>query len=79
LSAVTVYPVPANMFVQISGVAPQDITGLKILDMSGKVVQIINTTNVSSNISVSEIPNGFYLLEITSGTNSVVRKICVQH
>lgn len=79
LSSVTVYPVPANTYVQIGGINPQDITGLKILDLNGKVVQIINTTNMNSNIQVSEIPNGFYLLEISSGTNSIVKKICVQH
>jgi uncharacterized repeat protein (TIGR01451 family) len=79
LSSVTVYPVPANTFVQISGITPQDITGLKILDMSGKVVQIINQNISGSVIQVSEIPNGFYFLEITSGMNSIVKKICVQH
>jgi uncharacterized repeat protein (TIGR01451 family) len=79
LGSITVYPVPANTFVQISGINPQDITGLKILDLNGKVVQILNTTNANSNISVSEIANGFYLLEIISGMNSILKKICIQH
>ncbi len=79
LNAVTVYPIPANTYVQISGINPQDITSLKIYDLNGKVVQIINQTVTSSYVQVSEIPNGFYLLEIYSGMNSIVRKICIQH
>lgn len=79
LSSVTAYPVPANSIVYIGGINPQDITGLKILDMSGKVIQVINQNMASGFVSVSEISNGFYLLEITSGNISTVRKICVQH
>lgn len=78
LSSVTVYPMPANTYVQIGGINLQDITGLKILDLNGKVIQIINA-NINASIQVSEIPNGLYLLEITSGTNSIVKKICIQH
>lgn len=65
-STIQVYPNPANEFVQMD--LNQQVsknTELKILDLSGKVLQIMSLPSSSFKINTSELPVGQYILQLT--------------
>ncbi len=77
-SSMTIYPVPANDYVFINGIASEDVTSIQILDLNGRLIETVkNVSNLM--IPVNELTNGIYLMEIKSGEYKTTRKICIQH
>jgi hypothetical protein len=73
----SVYPTPANELIYIKGIEPQEISGIRIYDVNGKLVQTFKQG--ISIIPVNELSNGLYMMQIESENENIVRKICVQH
>ncbi len=74
---IKVYPNPASQFLTIQ--SPFDFNSLKIFDLTGK--QIYENTTITTNlynIDLSEIPSGFYTLQIYFNNNFVVKKFVKQ-
>lgn len=59
-SAVKIYPNPASDFIHIDGIEAAEV---HIYNVVGQLVKTVNSTN---EIQVSDLPNGTYLLRITS-------------
>jgi hypothetical protein len=50
----------------------EEITNMALYDVSGKQMDVTLTNN---SIDVSNLPNGFYMLKITSEEGIVSRKV----
>ena len=76
-----IYPNPANHKITID--APvQGIQGLRIYNVNGQMVYTdaqINGQN-QVHLDVNELPEGFYIVQITDNANQVItKKISVVH
>ncbi|EAQ43011.1 T9SS type A sorting domain-containing protein [Polaribacter sp. MED152] len=71
-SNLTVYPNPANSFVNIS--SSENISGVEVYNVIGK--RVLQVTNVVNNsIDVSSLSKGMYILKIASGDSVATKKI----
>lgn len=68
-NSVKVYPNPATDNLYIEG---EDILGVEVLDMNGRVVRSIAN---AGTIDMSELSNGVYMVRTTTGNGISVRKI----
>jgi hypothetical protein len=79
----SVFPNPANDYVGLSFTidAPQDIK-TELMTITGEIIFSDNVPNFrgtyQKNLDVSALAKGLYLLRVTSGQGTLVRKIAVQ-
>lgn len=69
-----VYPSPANNFVTITAEST-DAYGLKITDLSGKVMMNSELSGMDNTVDVSNYASGIYLFEIKSGNRTDTIKV----
>lgn len=74
---ISVYPNPASQGLFVN----TELTnyGLQILDLTGKVVANYNNLSEVSQIDITKLNSGVYLIKINSDTKNVTRKIIVKH
>jgi hypothetical protein len=73
---ITIYPNPANESLSISH-KTIDALSIKILDLAGRILSTL-TTSGTNMINTSNLDNGVYLVEITTGEKKSVKKIVIQ-
>lgn len=74
----SIYPNPANDNITIDyGTASKNYS-VKIYDATGKIVKSIERTNAKTNISISDLNNGIYLMNVNDGQNSAVHRFVKQ-
>lgn len=75
-SAISVYPNPSSNIVNIS--AEITLDEIDIITINGQVLQQIkNPSFENNNYTISNLPNGFYFLKLSSGSNSVTKKVLI--
>lgn len=75
-STVSVYPNPAHGHINIS--SDRDLKEIQVVSVNGQVVlQIQNPAFVDHNYSIDNLPQGFYLLKLSTENQSTVRKVIV--
>ncbi len=75
----SIYPNPANDVVYIDNTSADAIVGIKITDLTGKVVYENNSTNGTSNsIDISALSAGNYLIEINRGSSLSTQALSIQ-
>jgi endonuclease I len=75
-NAISIYPNPSSNIVNISA----DITldEIDIITINGQVLeQIKNPSFENNNYPISNLPKGFYFLKLSSGSNSVTKKVLI--
>uniref|UniRef100_UPI002637319B beta strand repeat-containing protein n=1 Tax=uncultured Aquimarina sp. TaxID=575652 RepID=UPI002637319B len=79
-NGLTVYPIPSNNTINITGEISLAIKRADIFDIQGKLVlsQKLNTSSVINTIDISSIRSGFYLMTIHSETGSATKRIIKQ-
>ncbi len=70
---VSIYPNPAKDVIKILNDKDLNITNIEILDLTGRTVL---STDKSSGINISELPEGQYFVKIY-GTTTIVRKLFI--
>lgn len=77
---ISVYPVPANDFVNV-GCNGTDLVIVQLFSVTGQLVWSESSLNKDiAQIPLSEIPNGFYIVQMISSDNQTfTQKIQVQH
>ncbi|MBO7459836.1 MAG: T9SS type A sorting domain-containing protein [Bacteroidales bacterium] len=70
---VSIYPNPAKDVIKILNDNSLNITSIEILDLTGRTVL---STDKSSGINISELPEGQYFVKIY-GTTTIVRKLFI--
>jgi hypothetical protein len=77
LTAISVYPNPANNSLRISGRSGK--LDLTMMDQTGRLVKSASLTSSYSEINVLDLAEGIYVLRMTDGKNVSVRKIVISH
>lgn len=67
----SIYPNPANDFITINGL--NKIENVQIIDLNGQIRNSID--NPSSEISISDLDKGIYLLRVTTGDQMITKKL----
>ncbi len=70
LSKVTIYPNPNNGLLTIENNSGENNSILRITDLTGKTVYSTNTKNTVTEINLSQLENGIYIVEIN--TNNTI-------
>jgi hypothetical protein len=74
-SKISIYPNPANEFVQIA--SEENITGIEIYNLIGKKV-ISSSSLINNKIDVSNLSKGIYVLKVMSNKLVGSRKIIIE-
>ena len=77
LQSVSLYPNPAsNNTVNIYSETTLD--KIEIINLNGQMVRTVDTNSEVDNVyTISDLPQGFYLVRLASGNESVVKKLIV--
>nr|WP_256439446.1 T9SS type A sorting domain-containing protein [Aquimarina sp. MMG015] len=71
---VSLYPNPANRYVDITNASMLGVSSIKIYNVQGEL--IMNNVFQSAPIDISALASGFYLVEINNDSgDSVVKKL----
>ena len=73
-----VYPNPAERILSITTDKSFNNSDFKLYDMSGRVVLNGNITNLKTDISVTDMPRGMYVLEFGNSFKRVKKKIILK-
>ena len=68
----TLYPNPAQKYLQINSDSDNPIDQITISDLSGKII-LVQTQNTNT-LNIEPLSNGMYFLEILSGDKKVTKK-----
>ena len=82
LDQIVVFPNPANDYLFVNRpFAGQGSIVLNLFSMPGEKIASWQEIPVSGKImlDIRSLPQGFYLLEIVSGTDKVIRKVSIVH
>ncbi|WP_290838323.1 endonuclease [Flavobacterium sp.] len=76
VSTVTVYPNPAHDRINIS--SDRDLQDIEVISVNGQVVRHIDHPTFSNQeFTIENLPNGFYLIKLSTGEQSIVKKVIV--
>jgi hypothetical protein len=84
ISALKVYPTPANDIIHISfALSNADQVHIALSDVTGKTIEVRNTNTSAGNnelsIPVADLPAGMYLLRVHTANETITNKISVVH
>jgi hypothetical protein len=74
---ILIYPNPATDVITIQ-MSNTEASTIEIIDVTGKVVLIRNNQAQRATIDINNLPNGIYLVRVSSGSNMEVQKIIKQ-
>jgi hypothetical protein len=78
-TSLSVYPQPANDVLYVNNVG-YSTSKLSIYALDGRMLLSKDATNVSEqNLQVSTVPSGIYLLKLTNGVESSIKKVIIKH
>jgi hypothetical protein len=72
-----VYPNPADNFVLVDVPQAWEIERAVIIDVAGKVVQVLNPKNIVNPIEISSLAEGLYFIRITTSTSVVQERFVI--
>ncbi|KAA1245487.1 T9SS type A sorting domain-containing protein [Aquimarina sp. RZ0] len=70
---ISLYPNPANKYINIRNLNRGGITSIKIFNIQGK--QIMSKSIDSNPIDISILPRGIYILKINNSGNTLIKKL----
>lgn len=78
-SLLSVFPNPASGFVNINLLEGQNISSVRLIDGTGRLVRNESGIgNASHQINISNLPSGIYSIQVQSGKHLFVRKLVVE-
>jgi endonuclease I len=77
LENVSIYPNPSNDGI-INITTEANLNEINVISVNGQLIQQIkNPIGIDTNYSVSNLPKGFYFLQLNSNNQSVIKKIVI--
>jgi hypothetical protein len=76
-----VYPVPSTSEITVSLKESAGMETLKIFNLAGNLVKQVNLkgeNNLQLTVPVSELPAGYYLVQVSGPQNALTKKIVKQ-
>ena len=77
-STVSLFPNPANDAFNLTVGAELTGTIYSVYDMTGRKILAGNIENETTQVSVRDISGGIYLVEISDGVNTIVKRLAIQ-
>ena len=77
ITSPNVFPNPVQQFLQISQLWQDDIKRIVLLNMLGQEVQVLQTKDVSATLDVGKLPDGVYVLFVSTEKKSFSKKIVI--
>jgi beta-glucanase (GH16 family) len=78
----SVFPNPCikgnSLTVKVKNYNPHALANVGLIDMSGKIVSSETANKESFNIPTDNLKEGLYMVKVTNGTNSYVRKVVMK-
>jgi hypothetical protein len=76
-----IYPNPATDRIYINASLNSPGAQITLLDLNGRVINLVECTQSITNtsMSTSDLPNGMYLMQLSSGKVNKTIKISVNH
>lgn len=78
-SMVSIYPNPANQSLSIMNPEKVEMKSIVIIDVLGKIVANFGKSQLNSELNVSSIPSGSYLMKIETESGTSVQKLEILH
>lgn len=77
-SDVKVYPNPAKENVSIETIKGNNNV-ITILDLSGKIIEMVNTSKTITVLNTSNLTSGIYFIQITNEFGSITKKLVIEN
>jgi hypothetical protein len=74
MNRVSIYPNPANEFLNITGEDGLTINSISIVDLNGRTVKEVQLNVSNSQINVSDLSSGAYLINLNTSEGKAVKK-----
>jgi hypothetical protein len=79
VTAVDIYPNPANRQIVITGVDPEHILFITMYDVSGKNILKVHSHGGKAQFDTADIPAGVYYINIVGTGIHINRKVLINH
>lgn len=79
LSSLVIFPNPTNGNLTVDMSKASIIQSVEVLDINGRIITSQLVNNYTSNLDLSSMPNGIYLVKVNALAGNVVKRISVQH
>jgi hypothetical protein len=74
---VTLFPNPADQFIEISGLPCQEVCVIRLFSLNGRMTETIDMNMEQRRISISAYSPGSYLVEIITRNERYIRKLII--
>lgn len=74
-----IYPQPTRERFFISGVNSEEVINVQLMDANGKTINMINGNNINQGIEVSALPNGMYIVAVSTTKTTLQQKLIINH
>jgi GEVED domain/Secretion system C-terminal sorting domain len=75
----TIYPNPnQGQFIIDLGYVPNDVVNVEVMNSIGQLVQAFTITTTNKQVDLSNYEGGIYLIRITDGANTTIRRVVKQ-
>ena len=71
-TTISIYPNPVKNVLTVEG---EDITSVKIIDINGKTVKVLNSTSAKKIINVEDLIQGIYFVKLNTTEGIKVSKL----
>jgi hypothetical protein len=65
INPISLEPNPANTTIAVSGLLNGSTSTLTLRDLTGKVIEVIETTSSTTSFDLTKLSNGTYLIEVS--------------
>jgi hypothetical protein len=80
INSLSVYPVPASDLMTVGNLTSGEAFKLELLNSLGQVVKTVNSNGLeSTQINLSDVIDGFYLLRVSNSVVNGTRSVIVKH
>jgi hypothetical protein len=59
-------PNPASTAIEVGGLLNGSLSTLTLRDLTGKIIEVVQTTAASASFDLSKLCNGTYLIELST-------------
>lgn len=74
INPISLEPNPANTTIAVSGLLNGSASTLTLRDLTGKVIEVIETTSSTTSFDLTKLSNGTYLIEVSDAFGSQQQK-----
>lgn len=74
-SSISVYPNPTKNLVNVSNTTNAVVKNISIVDLNGRTVRSLDVNATETQVNISELASGIYMMNVNTDQGSVIKKI----